>query len=294
MFVLMSHDDSPARSSNPATPGDEDDTQSLQESDDNLRHLLSQFHTPDEGETSDSLRYMSSSTSHEYTGNVTNLLERWSLARRPVAFESLAWDVKVNQGQIRPLDQDRVKELEVDIITNRQIDSPAVVICWHNEQNDTYVLLSGQHMTAALNNIRRRALKAGYTQPRWLKEVDVTVLKYKTPVSVREAVAGQAQRATQNVQKTKLSDLVTLFQRELGRNNVAAERDKKELSVIWRAAFEKVAYVDKESPHMHLDVCCVTPRACFITFPCIPSPFTSSTRVRSCGRSGQGSPKWRT
>jgi hypothetical protein len=101
------------------------------------------------------------------------------------------------------------------------------------------------------------AVRRGMEPPTWTKVVNAIVIRNSTTVSVRELIAGRAQKASQNVKKCAFTDLTRLFRRELDRNDLLlAEGEQGEaLSDLWKLAFEKAAWQDEASPNLFKDVC---------------------------------------
>jgi hypothetical protein len=101
------------------------------------------------------------------------------------------------------------------------------------------------------------ALREAMEPPQWMKVVNATVIRNSTTVSIRELIAGRAQKASQNVKKCAFTDLTRLFRRELDRNDlILAEGEAGEMmSDLWKLAFEKAAWQDEANPDLFKDVC---------------------------------------
>jgi hypothetical protein len=101
------------------------------------------------------------------------------------------------------------------------------------------------------------ALRSAMEPPAWMKVVDATVIRNSTTVSIRELIAGRAQKMSQNVKRCGFTDLTRLFRRELDRNDlILAEGEQGEImSDLWKLAFEKAAWQDEASPDLFKDVC---------------------------------------
>jgi hypothetical protein len=72
-------------------------------------------------------------TIHEYQGQMDSICARYSDRRDPnLPFSSLRWDTDLEKGQIRDIDEERVRELKDAILTDRFITEPVTVIVWHD------------------------------------------------------------------------------------------------------------------------------------------------------------------
>ena len=74
----------------------------------------------------------------------------------------------------------------------------------------TYWVLSGQHISCALNHLRIKALEEGLEPNLYYRQVDAEVLHYSTPREQRELYAGEHQLLQQSVAKTQWSQLAAL------------------------------------------------------------------------------------
>ena len=70
-------------------------------------------------------------------------------------------------------------------------------------------ILSGQHGVRALLDMREKWVQSGRGEmPQWLKVVKADVLKQKTPIAVRQLIAGDEQYRQQNVSRVKVSEFL--------------------------------------------------------------------------------------
>jgi hypothetical protein len=101
------------------------------------------------------------------------------------------------------------------------------------------------------------AVRGGMVPPIWTTVVNAIVIRNSTSVSMRELIAGRAQKASQNVKKCVFTDLTRLFRRELERNDLLLDAGQQtpSMSELWKTAFEKAAWQDEASPNLFKDVC---------------------------------------
>ena len=97
-------------------------------------------------------------------------------------------------------------------------------------------MLSGQHISAAMALLHRRRLAEGLESMPFLCTVDAEILKYETPVHVRQLYAGERQFQQQSVGATSWSNLLFLAlpspQRE-------ANDHARLVDAVARAGFER-------------------------------------------------------
>ena len=70
-------------------------------------------------------------------------------------------------------------------------------------------ILSGQHGVKALLELREKWIAEGHGEmPLWLRVVRADILKHKTPLPIRQMIAGDEQYRQQNVSRVKVSEFL--------------------------------------------------------------------------------------
>lgn len=111
---------------------------------------------------------------------------------RLVPMEQLGWDPNREMGQSRVLDDMHVARL-IQSLRKWPPLEPVRVTVWDNQGDNNMVLLAGQHLSKAISLIAEERRVEGLAVPEWQRVVRADVLKFATPLSVRQLVAGAFQ-----------------------------------------------------------------------------------------------------
>ena len=129
---------------------------------------------------------------------------------KELAIDRLAWDVRLEFGQSRTVDDNHVQQL----VTSLQLRPPREALkinCWENEVDRKLYILAGQHLCRAVQRIREDRLSHGLHIEDWQRTVRADILRFDTPVEVRRVVAGQENASTRISRATTVSECIKLF-----------------------------------------------------------------------------------
>ena len=76
---------------------------------------------------------------------------------------------------------------------------------------DDYLVISGQTSLEALKRIKRDLLEQRRDVPKVVEEVSARIMRYDTPLAIRQFAAGDAQAAQTQVDVLDLADVARLF-----------------------------------------------------------------------------------
>lgn len=138
--------------------------------------------------------------------NLKDINAQWfSAVGKELPLDRLAWDVRVEYGQARPLDDAHVKKV-FDSLQVRPPREPVKVTVWENEGDKKFYILSGQHISKAVLWSREQREKTGLSLEPWHHVVRADVLKFMTPLSVRKTVSGADNASTRVQRETTVSE----------------------------------------------------------------------------------------
>ena len=130
---------------------------------------------------------------------------------KEVPLDKLAWDLRLEHGQSRTVDDKHVQQLVVSLQL-RPPREPLKITVWENEADRRLYVLAGQHLSRAVQQIRDDRDSQGLKVEHWQKTVRADILMYSTPISVRRIVAGQENASTKIHRATTVSECIRLFQ----------------------------------------------------------------------------------
>ena len=124
--------------------------------------------------------------------------------------DRLAWDIRLEHGQSRTIDDDHVEHL-VNSLYLRPPREPVRVTLWENEVDKKFYILSGQHLCRAVQRVREERLQQGMKLDHWHKMVRADILKFNTPHDIRRIVAGAENASTKVMRVTTVSECLRMF-----------------------------------------------------------------------------------
>ena len=173
---------------------------------------------------------------------------------RELSVDRLAWDLKLQHGQSRLVDDTHVEQL-VNSLTIRPPREPIKVSVWENDVDKKFYIMSGQHLARAVQRIREDREKNGLKLEHWHRFVRADVMKYRTPVDIRRTLAGAENASTKVMRVTTVSECLRNFLHDTSRNSLS---DK-----ILNAVEQSGLNVVDSSPVCNLCFCshasCVSP-----------------------------------
>ena len=119
-----------------------------------------------------------------------------------------------------------------------------------------YWVLSGQHLSKAISNLKTRYEIEGYEPSEYMKTVDAEVLLYTTPLEQRQIYAGERQFAQQAVDKIKQSSLIYLA---IPTPDRPADPVQRLVGAVAKAGFPRI-HNKVRRERVTMAVACVHPR----------------------------------
>ena len=136
---------------------------------------------------------------------------RWFAAlSRATPVDNLSFDVNLEHGQTRPLKESHVTELVASLLMRPPMHRLKVT-AWENTRDRRLYVLAGQHLTKAVRKIKADRESQGLALEAWMREMDVDVLKFETPLDERRTVAGALNASTRLHRTTSISECLQLL-----------------------------------------------------------------------------------
>ena len=146
-----------------------------------------------------------------WTGLETINRKYWGALAKVMSVDSLSFDVHQVHGQTRPIDPVHVKNL-MESLTIRPPNHLLRISVWDCVTDRKTYVVSGQHLMRAVLNLRQEREEKGLQVPRWMKNVEVDVLKFETPLTDRRIYAGAMNASTKVARQSTLAECVRLYQ----------------------------------------------------------------------------------
>lgn len=125
----------------------------------------------------------------DWQGTAGTTTQWYEAVGRPTPLTKLSWDFACEHGQSRPLDDHHVARL-LRSLRNWPPTEPVKVTVWDNQKDGTLVILAGQHIAKAICMLADERTKEGLDLMQWQQTVRADILKFATPIGVREVIAG--------------------------------------------------------------------------------------------------------
>lgn len=133
--------------------------------------------------------------------------------------DRLAWDVNLEHGQSRTVDDAHVEQLVASLTRNPPLE-PVTVTLWNHEGENKMYILSGQHVCKALQRVRDERMTQALPIPDWQQLVKAHILKYATPLDVRRTVSGADNAAARMVRQTSVHEVMASILGDKSRDDV--------------------------------------------------------------------------
>ena len=141
----------------------------------------------------------------------TSINANWfSAVGKELPVERLGWDLNLQHGQSRTLDDEHVEQL-MDSLNLRPPREALKVTVWQNDGDRKYYLMAGQHLARAIQRLKEERQSKGLKLEKWMTVVRADVLKFNTPIDVRRTVAGQENASSKLARVSTVSECVRLF-----------------------------------------------------------------------------------
>ena len=147
----------------------------------------------------------------KWTGLETINRRYWGSLAKVMSLDSLTFDVHQVHGQTRPIDPVHVKNL-MESLTIRPPNHLLRISAWDCVTDRKMYIVSGQHLMRAVMNLRQEREEKGLQVPRWMKNVEVDVLRFETPLSDRRIYAGAMNASTKVARQSTVAECVRLYQ----------------------------------------------------------------------------------
>ena len=136
----------------------------------------------------------------------TGAMGKWFAAvGKDIPIDRLGWDLKLEHGQTRAVDDTHVDHL-VNSLILRPPREPVKITVWENQVDKKYYIMSGQHLSRAVQRVKEERQKQGLKLEPWHSTVRADVLKFDTPKATRMTLAGAENASTRIQRVTTVSE----------------------------------------------------------------------------------------